>query len=259
MSFLNTLSVFYYGTTVTKLNQNLDFNEGAGELTAVILVNDYTLEGYADAVATAMTLAGGQTYTAVINRTTRKITISSVATFSLLSLTGTHAGSSPWTMLGYTTVSDKTGTNTYQSQNGTGSEYRPQLLMNEYTQPEDFEVKESAVVNISVNGVVQTLQFGDGQRMNCNLRGATDLLGIKTDPFFENATGVQSLRDFMKYLITKAKIEFMPDVDVRGTFYSLLLEGTGADKNGTKFIISNMNGANKFFESGTLTFRKVIE
>jgi len=259
MSYLNTLSVFYYGTTITKLNQNLDFSEGGPEITAAIGVGDYTLSEFADAVGTAMTLAGTQTYTAVINRTLRKITISAASTFQLLSLTGTHAGSSPWVLLGYTTVSNKTGTNTYLSQNGTGSEYRPQLLMDNYIQPEDFEVKESAVVNTSTNGVVQTLQFGDGQRMQCNLRGATDLLNIKTSPFFENAAGVQALRDFMKYLITKAKIEFMPDVDTRGTFYKMLLESTGADRNGTRFMINNMDGANRFFQSGVLTFRKVTE
>lgn len=259
MSFLDKLSVFYYGTTSEKTNNNLDFSEGGPELTAVISVDDYTLEQYGQAVADAMTLAGSQTYSYSINRANRKITISAASNFSLLSLSGSHAGTSPWDLLGFTTVSDKTGANTYTSQNGVGFEYRPQLILDNYVQLEDYEVKESAVVNQSVSGVVQTLQFGDGQRMSCNIRGASDLTGLKITPFYENASGVQDLRNFMKYLITKAKVEFMPDESARSTFFNLILESTPADKSGVKFQIKNMKGANRFFETGNLLFRKAIE
>lgn len=257
MSYLDTLSVFYYGTTITKENQYINFNEGSGELSAAVPIGDYSLTEFASAIATAMTLAGTQAYTCTLNRTTRKLTIASVATFSLLANTGSQVGSSPWELMGFDTSTNKTGSNSYVSENGAGYEYQTQLLMNRYVQPEDYEVKESAVVNTSVNGTVQTLQFGDGQRMQCNIRGATNLTDIKTTPFFENNTGVQDLRDFLKYLITKAKIEFMPDVDNRGNYYKLLLESTESDRTGTRFIINNMDGANRWFESGTLIFRKV--
>lgn len=161
--------------------------------------------------------------------------------------------------MGFSVLADYTGSNSYEGPLGAGFEYRPQLLLNEYIKPEDYEVKESAVVNQSANGVVQTLQFGDGQRLQCNIRGASDVLVVKTDPYFVNAAGVQDLRNFMKYLITKAKVEFMPDVDDRDAFYTILLESTEADRSGTKFILRNMEGSNKFFETGTLLFRKVIE
>jgi hypothetical protein len=258
MSFLNTLSTFYYGITITKENQNLNFDEGSGELTAVLQIGDYTHTEILTAIENAFNLAGTQVYTATLNRMTRIITISSVASFDLLCNSGSQVGSSSWDLLGFSTATDKTGAATYLGENPSGYEYRPQLLLNNYIQPEDYEVKESAVVNISVSGIVQTLQFGDGQRMQCNIRGASNLTGIKTDPFYENVTGVQDLRTFMKYLITKAKIEFIPDVDDRNTFHSLLLESTPADKSGTRFVIENMNGSNSFFETGTLAFRKVI-
>lgn len=259
MSALKTLSVFYYGTTITRDNQNLNFDEGSGELTAVVPIGDYSLSELITALEDALNLAGTLTYTVSLARSTRTLTISATGTFDLLTLTGSQVGTSCWDILGYTTASDHTGATSYACENGAGSEYRPQMLLSDYIQPEDYEVKESAVVNTSVNGVVQTLQFGDGQRMQCNIRGATTIVDICLTPFFENVNGVQALRDFMKYLITKAKIEFMPDVDDRDTYYKLLLESSGSDRNGTSFKLSNMDGTNNYFESGVLTFRKVIQ
>lgn len=259
MSSINTLSVFYFGTTITIDNKYLNFDEGLGELAAEIPVNDYSLEEFAAIIAESMTLTGTQTYTCTVDRDTRKLTISAPANFTIMTGTGSQIGSSPFTLMGFTQVTDYTGSNSYEGDVGAGFEYRPQLTLNQYIQPEDYEVKESAVVNMSANGVVQTLQFGDGQRMECNIRGASNVLNIKTSPFFENATGIQALRDFMKFLITKSKIEFMPDVDTRGTFYKLLLESTEGDRSGTKFIIRNMEGSNNFYETGKLMFRKVIE
>lgn len=259
MSYLPKLSVFYYGILITKANQNMNFDEGGGELTAVLPIGDYTHSEIVVEIAKAFTLAGAQDYTCTFNRTTRKITIAAPLTFDLLTNTGSQVGTSPWTLFGYNTAADQTGAITYTAANAAGSEYRPQIILGDYIQPEDYEVKESAVVSMSTNGIVQTLQFGDGQRMQCNIRGATDLTNqLTNDLFYENATGVADFRTFMKYLITKSKIEFMPDVDTRSTFHKLLLESTPADKSGTKFTIKNMDGAQKHFESGTLMFRKVI-
>lgn len=259
MSALTKLSVFFYGTTVTKNNFSINFDEGSGELTAYVRIADYTLEQYAEAIADAMTITGTQTYTATVNRTNRKITISSVAPFDLLSNSGSQTSIGIWTMAGFSTATDYTGNNSYIGNVGAGSEYRPQLIFDKYIALEDFEIKESAVVNQSASGVVQTLQYGDGQRMQCNIRGATEVTGTKNDTFYENANGIADLRSFLRYLITKAKIEFMPDNDVRTTFYNLILDNTDKSSNGTAFTIKNMDGANNYFESGLLTFRKVIE
>ena len=258
MSRINTLSVFYYGLTVTKLNNVINFDEGSGELSAFLSVNDYTLEEYAAEISERMTLAGTQVYTVTVNRTTRKITISAPANFILKAGTGSQQASAIWTMAGFNLI-DKSGSNSYESDFGAGSEYRPQLTFDEYTSLEDWQLKESAVVNVSTSGVVQTLQYGEGQKMSCVLRGATDLLNLKVTPFYENPNGVSALRNFMLYLITKAKIEFMPDVDDRNTFYKLLLESTDSDKNGIQFKLKNMRGSNSFFQCGPLVFRKVVE
>ena len=258
MSALNKLSCFYYGTTVTKNNFSINFTEGGPEIKGFIKISDYTLQGYALAIAEAMTTYGGQTYTCTVNRTTRKLTISAASNFNLLANTGSQTSIGFWTMAGFTTATDKTGTNTYTTENGAGFEYRPQLIFNKYTALEDYSVKESAVVNMSASGVVQTLQYGDGARMQCNIRGASDVTGTKNDLFYENATGVADLRAFLNYLITKAKIEFMPDNAVRGAYFDILLESTDKDSKGTSFTMKNMDGSNNYFESGLLTFRKVI-
>jgi hypothetical protein len=260
MSRINTLSTFYYGFNVTNANNAINFSEAGGpEITTYLTINDYTLTSYALEIAQRMTLAGTQTYTATVDRVTRKITISAPGAFELLTATGSQQAIAIWNLAGFTTIADKTGDSTYEGENAAGFEYRPQLTLFDYLALEDNLVKESSSVNISANGVVQTISFGDGQRMECGIRGATNLTGLKIKPFFENANGRQALRDFMNYLITKSKVEFMPDVADRNTFYELLLDSTSADRNGTRYKIENMKGANDFYETGPLVFRKVIE
>lgn len=259
MSFLNTLSVFYYGFLISKNNQNLDFNEGSGELTALLNVGDYTFEEILVELETALNLAGTLDYTVTGNRTTRVITIAASGTFSLLCATGSHLGTEGYSILGFNIATDKTGAATYNGTAGAGSEYRPQTLLKDYIKPEDWELKESAVVSVSANGQVQTVSFGDGQRMQCNIIAATNLTNLKNQDFYENATGEEELRNFLRYLITKSKIEFMPDVSTRNVFYKLLLESTAADKNGVTYKIQHVDKTMKYYQSGLLTFRKVIE
>lgn len=259
MSKITTLSTFYYGFTITQSNNVINFSEGGPEITATLRVNDYTLTEYANEIAVRMTLAGTQTYSASVNRNTRQITISAPGNFELLCSTGSQQAVGIWGLAGFDIATDKTGSNSYVGEDPAGYEYRPQLTLDNYLALEDNLVKESSSVNISANGVVQTLEFGDGQRMECNIRGATDRTGLKMTPFYENANGRADLRLFMNYLITKAKVEFMPDVDDRNDFYSLLLDSTQADRSGTRYKISNMKGANDFYETGLLIFRKVIE
>ena len=50
----------------------------------------------------------------------------------------------------------------------------------------------------------------------------------------------------------------MPDNAVRGAYFDILLESTDKDSKGTSFTMKNMDGSNNYFESGLLTFRKVI-
>lgn len=258
MSTLTTLSVFYYGTTIDSSNNKLDFNEGGPEIVATLNIGDYSLTEFVDEVERALNAAGALDYTVTLNRTTRKITVSATGVFALLCLTGSHSGTSVFTLAGFSILANKTGASSYVSDNGTGFEYRPQYPLKNYTALRDFRVKESSVVNVSVSGVVQTIQFGDGARMRANVWVITDKTGLKLDPFFENPSGVQAARDFLDFLITKAKIEFMEDVANRATFSTILLESSKADKDGTSYELVNMDKAKDFYETQDLLFRKVI-
>jgi len=259
MSRITTLSTFYYGFIVTKDNRIINFSEGGPEISAFLKINDYTATEYAQEIQRAMRSAGTQNYVVSFNRNTRKITISAPLNFSLLTFSGSQQATAIWNMAGFTIATDKTGSNTYTSENPAGFEYRPQLTLTQYISPEDNLVKESASVNISANGVVQVLEFGNGRRMQCVIRGATDKINTRNILFYENPQGVQAFRSFMEFLITKSKLEFMPDVNNRAVYYSLLLDSTDVDQKGTKFTIRNMKGADQYFETGPLTFREVIE
>jgi hypothetical protein len=170
MSSISTLSTFYYGHDVTSDNYSIPFDEGGSELFATLNIGNYSLTEYAEEIERALNVAGALTYTVTVNRTSRKITIAATGVFTLRCNTGSTNAVGAWSMMGFATIADKTGLNTYLADNASGSEYRCQGLLDDYTMPEDNELKESAVVNESASGVIQIVHFGDGKRMECNIR-----------------------------------------------------------------------------------------
>lgn len=255
MSKIQTLSMFYYGHSVKQDSQYLDFDEGNGELTAQLPIGDYTLEEFAEAVADAMTEAGTQDYVAYTTRgTSPVINISAGNNFDILCRTGSNFTQSAWELCGFTGV-DKTGTNFYTG-GQSGSVYRPQYPFFDYQSPEDYQLLESASVNITAKGAVQVINFGDGRRMECNMRIITDRAGLRLDPFYENVAGVDAARTFLKYLMTRQKVEFMPDYEVPAAFYKVQLESTESDRSGVGFKLKSM-GVPDFYETGKLVFREV--
>ena len=256
MSKITTRSKFYYGHRVTFLNRSLDFKEGAGpELQATLKVGDYTITEFALEVARALNVAGGQTYTVTFNRDTRVITVSAPSAFTLLLTTGSRAGTSVASLLGFT--ADSTPGTSAVGNIPSGKEYQTQYPVDKYLALNHNAVKESSSVNISAVGVTQLVYFGDGARVEMDIRLITDKVGLKNDPFYENANGINDALDFMSYLISKSKIEFMPDVDDSSDFVKLILESTPDSKNGTEFSILNMKTPD-VYRTGVLIFRKVL-
>jgi len=255
MSKITTLSIFFYGHTVTTQNRSIDFDEGGAEIQATLRVGNYSLTEYLAEVQRAMRVAGTQEYDVGVDRDTRQMVISADNPFNLRVVSGSRFATSAFPMMGYDL--EKTGASAYQGDSGTGSEYRPQYPVFNYTSVEDSNVKENASVNVSAVGVTQLIHFGDGSRPEMNIRVITNKTGLKNKPFFENPNGVADARAFMNYLITKAKVEFMPDVDNRASFFKLILESTKDSRNGTEFTLLNMKTPD-FYETGTLTFRKVL-
>jgi hypothetical protein len=216
MSKILTLSLFYFGTTVTINNRSIDFDEGAGELYADLKVGDYSLTEYAAEVQRALRLAGSQAYTVTFNRASRTLTIAAPLAFDLLVSSGSRLGTSAWAMMGFTGA-DLTGLLSYEGDEGAGEEYQTQHPVNNYLASKDSRVKEQATVNSTPSGITQMINFGDSRRISMNIRLITDLTGVQNLPFFDNANGVDDFRNFMDYLLTKVRVEFMEDVDVRTT------------------------------------------
>lgn len=257
MSKIVTLSRFYFGTTVSTQNRSIDFNEGGSELQATLKVGAYSVTEYAAEWQRALREAGTQAYVVAFNRTTQKITVSAPLSFTLLRATGTRLGTSTWTMSGFGTGLDLTGTNSYLAPNICGQRYDVQFPVNNYTDEVDSIVKENATVNTTPAGLVQMVSFGDGTRVEMNIRVITNKLDLKNANFVENANGVSDARNFMAYLLTKGRVEFMKDKTVPSAFLKCFLEGTKEDKDGRKFVLKNMKVPD-FYETGTLTFRKVL-
>ena len=258
MSTLTTLSKFYYGHVVTSLNRYIDFKEGSlanPELTATLNVGDYTATEYAAEVQRAMRVAGALVYTVSFNRTTRKLTISAPSNFYLTVTGGSHLGTTAYTMMGFTGNFGPVTTATANTT--TGKEYRNQYPLFKYTDPSENLVKETASVNVSAVGVTQLISFGDGARAEMNIRLITNKTGLKNNPFYENVNGKADAIEFMSYVISKYKVEFMPDVDIPATFYKLIIESTGDSRNGTEFYLKNMKTPG-VYETGNLVFRKVL-
>lgn len=84
---------------ITTANQKLDFNEGAGELTATVVAATYTPSALATQIKTQMESAGAATYT--ITYSGKVFRIANNATLGLLCSSGTNVANGIWTTIGF--------------------------------------------------------------------------------------------------------------------------------------------------------------
>lgn len=254
---LSTFSKFYYGHEVTLDNNTIDINEGSGELTAEIAVGTYSLTDFLAALESALNTAGVLTYTCTLNRTTRKITITATGTFSLLISTGSSVGTSAFTLAGFTGA-DKTAASTYTGNIGSGSEYRPQFILQDHVPPENYKKNVQATVNEAASGLIEVVRFGVVRFIQCSIKFITDLamdgVIIKNNP-----DGVDDANDFMNYITKIAPVEFMPDISDSSTFNTVQLESTPQSKDGIDYTLKERYdmGLPGIFETGILTFRVI--
>lgn len=254
---LSTFSTFYYGFEVTADTRYLCFNEGGSEIIADVELGSYTPTELAVIIKTALDTAGALTYTVAFNRSTRSFTISSTSTFALLVSSGS-ATASVFSVIGFTGA-DRTGASSYAG--GTsGSEYKPQFILQDHIAIEDWQELVKPSVQTTANGKVEVVRFGIEKFMQCNIKFATNLniaadgINLKNNP-----TGVEDLRAFMQYLITKKPVEFMKDLADRNTFQTFILEKTDNDSKGTGYKLVELYSKNlpNFFETGKLVFRLI--
>lgn len=257
MSTITTLSRFFYGHTVTSANRSIDFSEdGSTELQATLAVGSYSATEYAAEWQRALRAAGTKAYTVTLNRTTRKLTVTSPSgTFELWAASGSRAGTGAWETAGFDTATDKTGSLAYTGEDGSGRQYDPQMVVDQYLSFDHSKVKEQGTVNETPAGITQVIHYGDGSRAEMVIRPITDL-NLQNTSFVYSATGVADFLDFIAYCQTKGRLEFMPDKTSPASFTKCVLESTEQDRNGMKFELKNL--ARNIYSSGRLVFRKVL-
>jgi hypothetical protein len=253
-----TLSAFNYGHTVTASNASINFIEPLQdniELTANIEQRDYSLSEFVDAVALAMNNVGKLVYTASLDRNGNFITIESTEQFDLLVATGSQSSISAFSLMGFT-GGDVSGLS-ITGDSASGKQYIPQYYLQDYVDFEDDERSNQAKVNVSSSGdIIEVVNFGVQNRMSCLIDFVKDgELGVHLN---KTNTGLQELREFLKYIRTKAKIEFIPDKDnpLSNPVTKCIADKIGSSTDATGFVIRE-NFRTNYFSSGNLVFLKV--
>lgn len=255
---ITTYSKFYYGITISENNCKMDFDEGSGEITAILPYGGYTPEQIADEIAEQMSAVGNFTYTCTFDRSTRKLTIASSSSVEMLFLSGSNAVESAYTTLGFSIVADDTDTS-FVAANVCCSEYNPQFILQSYVPVENFIEQQNPTVNETVTGRQELITFGDAYMTRFNIPFITDISQPSGGPIVSNASGVAAAQDFLYWLTKKNTVEFMPDKDVASGYINLVLDANVASKNGTTMRLKELydKGLCGYYETELLTFRKV--
>lgn len=255
---LETYSKFFYGIKVNPSFVSIAYQEMTGPIrTAVVTAKGYSLTSFIKEIERAFNATGGQTYTVTVDRNTRKMTISAPGNFSILIATGPFAGSEIYSIMGFD-YADKTGANSYQSDNGIGSEYRPQFYLLDYVPTSNNKDVIDGSINETGSGDVEILQYGIRRLMKCNIDFINNYPTEPDSWIRHNPEGVENCIAFMESIVDKIPVEFMPDENNNDDFEILLLESTPTNRNGMGYELREKIGdAIGYFATGILTFRKL--
>lgn len=255
---ITTRCKFYYGHTITESNQYIDFKEGAGsEIFATVPIGEYSLTDFCSAVSTALNLAGALNYTVSVNRTTRIITIAADGAFTLLASTGTRAAVSAYSLLGFS--ADTSSATSHTATSASGSVWEPQFLAQDFVDFEDNQTAVDGSTKQSASGKVEAVKYGTKKIMECTFKFITNTFQSSASPIANSATGVNDARTFLEYAVTKADLEFIPNVSDANVFTKCILESTDVDQNGLGFKLKEMysQGLVGYYDTGLLKFRKL--
>jgi hypothetical protein len=252
-------SKFYYGYKISAepYNGYIDLDEGSGPISVLVPVGSYTLNEFVIAIQQALSTQAVLSYTVSADRETRRITISASANFSILSNTGTHSGSGVYSLIGFETSSNYTGSNSYSGIKPSGKCYTPQFLLQSYVGPDDWQEKTSAKVNVSASATsVEVVNFGLAKFAQFNI----DYITNKTMDgvvIRNRSAAVEEVRDFLQYITAKNYFEFMPSEDDSNTFYKVLCESTEEYQDGTGYRLQEKydEGLPGVFKTGIIKMR----
>lgn len=251
---ITTKPQFYYIDPITKDNNNLDFDEGLGEINASVTVGAKSPEQLALATQRALNANSDNEYTVDYDRVTRLITISSSSNFDLLAATGT-SGFSILPTLGFLT--DQTGSNSYTGTETVGNVYRPQFLLQDFVAPENNVEGVEPSVQESAQGEIEVITFGNRSFFEFNIRFINNFDRDPTSPVEVDLQGIENARTFLNFCITKSPLEIMRDRNDPDTFETILLERTRGNRSGVGFELTEIRGLQEWFETGLLVFRKI--
>lgn len=253
---LATYSSFIYGFRTDAISQYMNIDEGGGELAAVLPIGASTMTEFMNLVKTALDGVGGNTYTVLVDRETRIVTISADGPFDILLGTGTQLGSAPWELLGFTQGVDLTGLSSYSGASAAGFEYRPQLWLQSYVDFPLNQAKISPTVNESANGIIEVVQFGTSKIAEMEIKYITNR-DIGSSYIRNNPNGLEDTVAFFEDIVQRDPFEFIKDITDYNTFESVILESTANSRDGTKFIIREMvnRGLNGYYETKKFKLR----
>ena len=251
-----TKTKFYYGYTIDSTNFYLNFSEGGLELTAQVTPSGYTLTTLADAIATALNETGTQEYSVSVDRESRTYTISADSNFELLVNSGSNLGFSIYSTIGFTN-GDLTGSNTYTSNVSTGFVFTPQFFLQDFLGPDDFQGFAESKVNKSASGTVEVYSLGSEAFYEFNIKYQNNYPQPKNSLISFDENGVENLRAFMQFAITKSPLEIMEDLNDSSTYKTILLESGQGSPNGTSYRLRDLfsRGLNNWYETGRLKWR----
>lgn len=250
-----TYSKFWYGLEIDTNNIYFDFDEGAGENTAILTSGLYSPEQLALELETQLNnVALTLEFSVTVNRFTRKLVISADGAFDILANTGTHAASGAYSVLGLE-FTDKTGASSYTSDNAIGTVYSPQFNLLDYQDPEANQYAVDGIINETGTGRLEVVRYGVKKIMTCTIEFITNN-HLASDSYIRtNHRGYEDALLFMQYLVRKGAIEFEIDSEDPDTFIGLILEKTIVDQNGLGFKINEIPDKLGFYTTGLLTFR----
>ena len=68
---------------------------------------------------------------------------------------------------------------------------------------------------------------------------------------------MSDLREFLRYLRTKGKFEFMPDKDNVNNFFECILEKSPSQRDGLGYKLKENRDVIGYFDTGKLTIRNI--
>lgn len=249
---LSDYGLFLYGYTVSSANFSLDFQAASlgPQITASLNYGTYSLTAILTEVGRAMSAADtNNTYTATADRTqsgglqNRIIISTSGSHLSLLCTSGTNVSTSPWSILGFSTISDKTGSTSYTGQFTTGTTLRPTQYPYNYLSPTSIQLP-IAITNMSTSGNKETLTYSIQTYWQLQVK------------YILESDRKNNWAPMMQWMMQGNLVEFTPNISSPTVFHEGWMEGNNGSSTGLGYSFKELlpDFPNEY-DTGLIKFR----